>query len=321
MPNDVPAEQTEEHIFPKAIGGRVKLFPVHKRCNSLLGNSIDAPLADDKAVLVRRKEFDLRGNSGALPNPLSQVTLVNQDNEPFVYDPEKGFKRIRDVFKTEDRLTILFEVEPDLDREVQVDKFIKKMQRELARLNLDIPPRDELVNQFEELFQQNHLEADVLIKPFAHRPGLIKIAYELGVYWLGDNYLDDPKAIELRNFIIDPPENYPFLGDLEIVESDKFSVWDVFNQPKKHHIALLQRVEHAFVLKVRIFDVYEVTAVITENSDLYPVDNKFLCIDPRTKNTEECSLRKAYGIVSQITPSVGNGAWLDINTWFRSRRR
>lgn len=319
--NDVASEQTVEHIFPQAIGGKVVLKPVHKKCNDFLGREVDVGLVDNRAILVRRRDSRLTGNSRKLANPFAQVTFRNQFGEPFIYDEKAGFKRTQDVVKTDDTLSVLFEVDPNLDLETQWEKFVAKVQKEMSNRRLRVPSREEIISHYESLDLLNKLEADVNFKPLAHWTALIKIVYELGVYWLGETYLDDPKAIELRNFIVNSSEEYAFLGDFEVVEDCKSSIWDVFNKPKKNHLAVLQLVDGVFVVKVRIFDAFDVTAVLSEHSDLYPdASNRFLSIDPVSKEVEDCPLRKAYGIVSQISPSIQDGAWIDINSWFRRRK-
>jgi hypothetical protein len=52
------------------------------------------------------------------------------------------------------------------------------------------------------------------------RHAMIKIAYELAFLWLGESYLDDPTAAELRAAIIDPDlastDRFPgYVGDAQ----------------------------------------------------------------------------------------------------------
>ena len=72
---DYPDSETSpEHIIPLSLGG-VNGFEVavHKDANADIGSSIDAAMAEDFLVKMRRNRFDVRGHSGKEP-----VVVVKQ---------------------------------------------------------------------------------------------------------------------------------------------------------------------------------------------------------------------------------------------------
>jgi hypothetical protein len=62
------AETSSEHIIPLALGG-VNGFeiPVQTRANSDAGSKIDAAMAEDFLVKMKRNRFDVRGHGGREP--------------------------------------------------------------------------------------------------------------------------------------------------------------------------------------------------------------------------------------------------------------
>jgi len=53
------ALKNEEHIFPDAIGGNLKVYTLCKLCNSKLGNTVDNKLVHDDFIKSLRYIFCL----------------------------------------------------------------------------------------------------------------------------------------------------------------------------------------------------------------------------------------------------------------------
>ncbi len=126
------------------------------------------------------------------------------------------------------------------------------------------------------------------------RHAMIKIAYELAFLWLGEDYLTDPLAMELRAAICDS----------DVASTDKLAGYvgecensgDVFNKfwnpHEEHHLAYANIVAgKAVVICVRIFDIYAAAIVVSHDPGRY-VDGiadqaklRFLAIDSVTGRT------------------------------------
>ena len=114
---------------------------------------------------------------------------------------------------------------------------------------------------------------------------MIKIAYELAFLWLGDAYLDDPKAAELRAAICKPDPlstaGLPgYYGDA--MGCKAFKHWIPHEE---HHLAYSAVVNNCIAVAVRIFDLYAAVVPITNDATQYlkhPDDSailRFIAID------------------------------------------
>jgi hypothetical protein len=88
------------------------------------------------------------------------------------------------------------------------DQIPKIIQRERERHGLPPLSREELAieaSNYDTKTVENSLLQVTLDVSFAYlRHAMFKIAYELAFLWLGEPYLDDPLAAELRTAISDP---------------------------------------------------------------------------------------------------------------------
>ena len=159
---------------------------------------------------------------------------------------------------------------------------------------------------------QNPLVQRSLSVSFAYlRHAMIKIAYELAFLWLGEVYLTDPLAIELRSAICDPDiaSTDKVAGSVGVAEN--CDVFKNFSIPhEEHHLAYATILAGKdVVICVRIFDIYAAAVVVSHDPSRY-VSNvadlaklRFLAIDSvigRTINTtyDEESRRMAAAMTT-----------------------
>jgi hypothetical protein len=69
---DQERPESEEHVFPLAIGGCVVTLRVCNDCNSKLGARVDAPLVDHLAIVLRREELKIAGRGG-VPSTFDRI--------------------------------------------------------------------------------------------------------------------------------------------------------------------------------------------------------------------------------------------------------
>jgi hypothetical protein len=69
---DEERPESEEHIFPLAIGGCLATLRVCSDCNSKLGARVDAPLVDHLAIVLRREELKIAGRA-RVPSSFDRV--------------------------------------------------------------------------------------------------------------------------------------------------------------------------------------------------------------------------------------------------------
>jgi hypothetical protein len=117
------------------------------------------------------------------------------------------------------------------------------------------------------------------------RHAMIKIAYELAFLWLGEAYLDDPSAAELRTAITAPDPNST--DHLPVVTGDEtFGVFKLWPEYKTNHIAYALVNEGRIAIAVRIFDAHAAIVQVSRDAARYlsghDIETKlrFLSIDP-----------------------------------------
>jgi len=213
--NDRPA--SKEHVFALAIGGSLTTDRVCELCNSTLGSRVDAPLTDFFPIRMRRADLGLAGNSGSPPDAFEMLIGVAKLAEQpgrrvqTTMNKETGKLDIKALHHASDaELPDGTKVRQIIIDERDVDQIPKIIQRERKRHG--VPPLSDEQLAAEVLkAKQNVTTIDnpaVLIEmnvSFAYlRHAMMKIAYELAFLWLGESYLDDLSAAELRTAICAP---------------------------------------------------------------------------------------------------------------------
>jgi hypothetical protein len=284
---------SDEHVFPEAIGGSLKLNRVCRDCNSTLGTKVDAPLVNHHLVQFARQKLNLAGKTGNIPNPLlgdgvlladrSQKVRVIQDSPDLPYRVELLPKVEVDDSEAG---KLRYAVSVDRRQEGDLPSIVNKA---ITRKGLPPLPEEEIwararyvngdVPQFERSIGADNSE---------YRRGLLKIAYELGFLWLGEAYLDDPVGEALRQCIIRTSvdldeliEEHQICGQLGFV--DKARGPRLPHTPQ-YHVAHCLRIGSAVGCYLRIFNAFEGDLLITRTATNYPqYEDRFIEIDSTTK--------------------------------------
>ena len=119
---------------------------------------------------------------------------------------------------------------------------------------------------------------------------LAKIIYELAYYWLGDDYLRDPLAEVLRQFLRD--ETIPDDWETRYIFRGLARPVGEGNTPFRsdypdHHYAELFGHDAGLMCYVRVFSLWEALILVTSTPETYP-DARYhqLLINPKTGATE-----------------------------------
>ena len=293
-----------EHVFPLAIGGTVTTDRVCRECNSMLGTRVDAALSDFLPIRMRRAKLGLAGNKGAPPAWhevfLGAAKLIGQtaDRVQTTFNKKTGKLDTKQLYHAADvvatdgrkarRITL------DARDKNQIPKIIR---RERKRHGLPPLSDEELAaaaRDYTTAVVETPLVQISLSVSFAYlRHAMMKIAYELAFLWLGEIYLTDPLAIELRAAICNP----------DIASTDNVAGYvgeaencDVFNKfwlcHEEHHLAYATILAGKdVVICVRIFDIYAAAIVVSHDPGRYVdgiVDQaklRFLAINSVTGRT------------------------------------
>jgi hypothetical protein len=268
----------------------------------MLGSRVDSALCNFLPVRQRRAELGLAGNSEASPVPFEMLLGIAN----LAGDPERRIETRYDAAtaKLDHRLLphAVTVVMPDGTKVLQIsldardkDQIPKIIQRERKRLGVRPLSEDELTAEVSKARQNvTTIEKPAIKKDlsvsFAYlRHAMLKIAYELAFLWLGESYLDDTSAVEMRIAICasDVASTDGIAG--YIGESKGCAPLDGFWTPHAaHHLAYATILQNRQIfVAVRIFDIYAAVVPVSNEPARYlqsPVDPKlrFLAIDSTT---------------------------------------
>ncbi|GAN72834.1 hypothetical protein Apmu_0033_07 [Acidiphilium multivorum AIU301] len=250
--------------------------------------------------------LNLAGNSGTVPARhemfLGKVKLVGQtaDQAHVTFNKETGQLDTRQLKHVAETVT------PDGQKMLQItlderdkDQLPKIIARERKRRGL--PPLSE-----EQLASQtNNFTTTTVDHPLIQinqsisfaflRHAMMKIAYELAFLWLGELYLDDPVAAELRTAICSPEltSTDKIAGYVGVAEDcDAFKCW---TPHEEHHLAYANVVAGNVMISVRVFDIYAACIVVSREAGRYFQSHahdeklRFLAIDAVSGKTVETS--------------------------------
>ncbi len=296
---------SREHIFPLAIGGTITTDRVCNACNSDLGRRVDAALSDFLPVRLRRAELKLAGNAAEPPSHLEILLgthrLAGSETKRIRATANKttGKLDLRHLYHAADVVL------PDGTKARQIvvderdkDQIPKIIQRERKRHGLPPLSEEAMVIEISKGVVQTIENPQVHVSLTANfafvRHALIKIAYELAFRWLGESYLEDPKAAELREAICnkDPASTDKvegFVGELTSC-GDIFRMW---TPDKAHHLAFATVLPNSVIVAVRVFDLYAVVIPVSQNPRHYlrasadGSELRFLAIDACNRRTIE----------------------------------
>jgi hypothetical protein len=181
-------------------------------------------------------------------------------------------------------------------RQISIDASDKHqiptiIQRERKRHGMPPLSQNELAVEVAKAMQNVSTISNLAIKKdlsfsFAFlRHAMMKIAYELAFIWLGESYLDDPIAEQLRTAICVPDvastDGVPgFVGEAKDCKPLEF-----WTSHPAHHLAYATTlVDRQIVVAVRIFDIWAAVLAVSNEPARYlqsPIDPKlrFLAIN------------------------------------------
>lgn len=292
-----------EHVFPLAIGGRLTTDRVCESCNSMLGARVDSALSDFFPIRQRRAELKLAGNSATPPNPFEMLLGV----AALASHPEKRIQTRYNASTGKFDHRLLHHaanvVLPDGRKVRQIsidardkDQVPKIIQRERKRHGMPPLRPDELAVEAAKAIQNVNTISPIPIKKdlsfsFAFlRHAMMKIAYELAFLWLGETYLDDPVADQLRTALCSPDlastDGIPgYVGEAKGCKAFE----PFWTSHPAHHLAYTTMLLNQIVLAVRIFDIQAAVLVVSNESTRYlqaPYDPKLRFVTINSVNGE-----------------------------------
>lgn len=288
----------DEHVFPESIGGEFPLENmVCKTCNHHLGSKVDRPFVNNFLIEHYRYRFSIANKKGVVPNPYKNGAAVNNPDQKINWDPNNGTLYnfpIKPVVKFRDDGAL--EISASVDESSGEEALFEMIQKTATRNGKQISIEDIKENS-DIRYVEDHerIEYTFTMDLFEYYGIFVKIAYELASYWLGNIYLNDPTGNELRKFLYEFINNDLTPQEALSKHNIKLNVGLVNNEPdfeipnqKNSHCALIFKDSNSLNIYINIFNVFQGTVRVSENSKLYPsFKNKLIILNFKEKNYKE----------------------------------
>jgi hypothetical protein len=102
-----------------------------------------------------------------------------------------------------------------------------------------------------------------------HRDGLLKIAYELAWYWLGDPWLQDPIAQSMRAILNGQDPESAVHG--KIFDDANAGIVAVGGDQRLVHVAYVYEYNGHLLLFIRLFDLLTAAFEVAADASIYPL--------------------------------------------------
>lgn len=313
--NDKPP--SEEHVFPEAIGGTLTIDRVCRECNNLLNARADRDLIQHPFVKMRRATLRIPDKRGRTLDPFADVfgtgTIVGDGRGQKVsirLDPVTRRPTLR-LFPHK-----IEKVGPDGEKEFEykidardAHKLPTILQRERKRLGRpELSPSaldaavSEVLSRSRTVAETPVIRHQMMLKETDPRRGILKIAYELAWLWLGDEYLHDESAQNLRRVILsDRPIDDPGLPEICGTMSTREAVPALvpWNDVPNVHLAVINAARNRVGIALRVFKALSAVVIVSEQWARYGraggrdhVGN-FIELDPKSRTVTQSSLAEA----------------------------
>jgi hypothetical protein len=283
---------SEEHIIPDALGGTISIRAVCKPCNSKLGHEVDDTLVNSFPAQLARFTLNIPNRDGKVPNPFGAGTT--EDGRRVQVDIKDGIPTpklhiTKEKTETGERWTIPAEDVAALPKMLARERK-RHGQPELSTADLDAEVKRLLAkaeHHSERPMIQHAKPIDVSGWPAA----LQKMAYEFAWYWLGDDCLDDPAMMSLRQSLLSGTPSPAVRGRCALGGGETKPPFIFWADQLGHHIAFLTEAEGQYFVGVRILNLCHLLVSVGKAPLRlrHGFDGNFLSIDPVTGSTEERS--------------------------------
>jgi hypothetical protein len=285
-----------EHVFPDSIGGSLTVDSVCADCNNRIGSEVDSKLADNLFVKLIRWELGLLGRTEKT-RPLMGDLVGSRADEggairvALTPDKAEGGLRGRVITKRCESITVEKGIEWQksvVDSE-NLKTFVSMIQASCRHHGQPEPTVEEITHLYDYL--KAHSEVDecrvkiaegILFRGKLDRAdpnvvecwgdmtevnrAIVKIAYELAYEWLGPTYLNDPTALILRRFVLDP--SFRPQPEENGVKRMAFKI-ESLNGREYSHMARICYSDVGLVCEVTVFNVIWGYILVTTHPKAY----------------------------------------------------
>lgn len=297
-----------EHVFPYGIGGSFTIDRVCEDCDNHRGNDADAGLIKQEDIEERRIGLGLRGRNGSVPDPVG-VAIRRPHPHPERPDERVKVSRATDGTMSIESVTFIdFQVIDHAGalREIRAtdntvvnprdnDTLPQRVRSALKKRGVtDEKTVEDVIRGFIASLETHH-ESVLVPVPIrknrrGHQRGLLKIAYEMAWYWLGDTWLEDATAVAMREVLNgDMTQADRISGDADVDVSGLLTVMGV--DAARTHMALIYIYANRLTVAVRLLDAHCVAFFVSDTPANYAMPNHdIILLDAVDRTTRHASL-------------------------------
>lgn len=286
-------DNTLEHVFPEAICGRLKISNVCKDCNSRLGTAVDSYLINNPFFLSKCQDLKLTLENGKIPNIFEKGVLNSNKNRKVYYRMDDNGKPnsiyiTPDVKNIKEQDEIRFSVDVN-DR----DKLVEMVNKSLTRKGLSKKTAQEIFRQSKTFKETPEISYKFQVDIPQFKRSILKIAYELGYYWLGSKYLEDKIAEQSRTILLEEKFSNIFRQKnptpVFIKHINASPVIDnILQKEEDIYLAIMLQINEFLFIYINFLNCIEGLVLISENSECYSgYRDMILTMFPRKKNYEQ----------------------------------
>lgn len=294
-----------EHVFPESIGGSFKLENMLcSECNHRLGSKVDNLLVDHYFVKCERYQNKIPNKEGKVPNIYGLGTLDGDVDKKILWDFDKKgnpinlhlYPNIQCDEQDDGSIKIII----DADESYGEERILEMVKNNLERKGIIITEerlRKQLIPMHHGSYKPTINYRDK-IHLLEYKKAILKIAYEMGHYWLGGQYFDDEMAEQLRKLLYsaaydelsasDCFSKYKFEGAVDLIGKKPLFGFDLYKN--KHATMIFEKFGNIYCY-VKIFNLFQGIICLSKNPESYPkFELKCLQLDYINKTFNELEL-------------------------------
>ena len=270
-----------EHIIPDSIGGKLTYKCVCSSCNSKLGSEIDSLLCKEDIVLLLRKRFDIKSKAGESVDLTKEFPFFDKDNQRIIVGRGDG-KTMPYRYNKSQKPEVVMNEKGIVSFKGGDPKAIQTAiirQARKAGHRLDPNKVLNLVGSAKVEFIPEMARAEIRVDIHNFIPCILKIAYEYAYIQLGERYLDDPQAVDIRNYLwCLMSKSNKCTASLE-VHYRAFNLPYIISVAQNVHKITLQQDESRLLVTIELFHALAFYVVVSNNAAAYnlPEQSIYAC--------------------------------------------
>ncbi len=303
----------KEHVFPESIGGSLTINDVCTTCNSYLGRCVDNHLVDHLFIKSERMTHQLSSKGRSIPNPFG-IGIMDDGTKVQFTPGENGNNKLyilpKKIDKKEESSKVTLNIRLSEEKKDELLSITNKIRK---RMGLPKWRKEDLYKHTTTTHTKiinPEVTLDFFYDDIEYRRAILKIAYELGYYWFGDEFLNNEDAELIRQCIMHDEPSVKWYEKFQlrpvIGRASDFSVYDCWSDAKDSHIAYVSPLGGRVYCFIKIFDVFAAFIPLSSkyilpknNPHFHDSLGNFIAVNYKTGKCKECTLAEESSRVNK----------------------